>query len=315
MRKQTAYNKKMGIRLCGALIFVLMILGFLLAFIPTRMSSAHTNKIVSLYFNETGYSMDAFEQVYGVGEKTVLISEDEYDIPVYHYLSEESVNEKVIILVHWHESNHKAMYPLTEEFLKRGYDVVLYDQRSHGENTAKTVSFGLWESNDLKQVVQYVIEKYDYKKISILGQSMGASTVAYYSGTEHAKKNVDCVIIDSAYTAMNEEVSWEITKMNHSLLGKMLAQYGSIFSKMINGFGFEDVNIVKKIESNQIPTMIIHSKADMKCPFYMGQNLYESIGHWEKKFEIYDESEHLFAYWDETERYMDSIVSFMEGSQ
>ena len=44
---------------------------------------------------------------------------------------------------------------------------------------------------------------------------------------------------------------------------------------------------------------------------YMGEELYRSIRHGNKKFEIYEESEHLFAYWDESERYMKSVISFI----
>lgn len=311
MNKLHINQKKLPIALV-IIIALLIVLGIFLAVIPTRMSSVHTEKIVGLYANDTGYEIEEFEGKYGTGEETALTSESKYNIPVYYYEANDVSLNSVIILVHWHESNHKAMYPLAEEFLQLGYDVILYDQRSHGENTAGTVSFGLWESKDLQQVVQYVVDNYNYSMINVLGQSMGAATVAYYSGTAHAKENVNCVIIDSAYSSMDEEVSWEITKSKGSSIGSIIAGYGSMFSKLINGFAFEEADIVKMMKNNQIPTMIIHSKKDMKCPFYMGEELYQSIRHGNKKFEIYEESEHLFAYWDESERYIESVISFIE---
>lgn len=299
----------------GGVLICLLLLGVLVALIPTRMLESHTDKIVRLYFEDTNYSMESFENTYGTGESMVLKARDLHDIPVYYFENDSSEHDNLIILVHWHESNHKAMYPIAEEFLKKGFDVVLYDQRSHGKNTAKTVTFGLLESNDLTQVVDYALEKYNHDKVSILGQSMGAATVAFYSGTQHAKENVDCVIIDSAYSAMDEEVSWEITKKKDNFFGNMIAGYASVFSKVINGFGFDEPDILHMIEKNQIPTLIIHSREDKKCPFYMGQALYDNIGHAQKKFEVYDNSEHLFAYWDEPERYMESVLSFVGSCQ
>ena len=204
MDKLHINQKKLPIALV-IIIALLIVLGIFLAVIPTRMSSVHTEKIVGLYANDTGYEIEEFEGKYGTGEETVLTSEYKYNIPVYYYEANDVSLNSVIILVHWHESNHKAMYPLAEEFLQLGYDVILYDQRSHGENTAGTVSFGLWESKDLQQVVQYVVDNYNYSMINVLGQSMGAATVAYYSGTAHAKENVNCVIIDSAYSSMDED--------------------------------------------------------------------------------------------------------------
>ena len=65
-------------------------------------------------------------------------------------------------------------------------------------------------------------------------------------------------------------------------------------------------------KNNNLQTMIIHSRKDMKCPFFMGEELFNAIPHENKRFEIYDESEHLFAYWDESERYIESVISFIE---
>jgi len=304
-------KKFLSVGLLVIVVFSLM-LGILLAVIPTRMSTKHTEKIVGLYARDTGYNIEEFESKYGKGEKTILTSEYKHNIPVFYYTANDCPTNNVMILVHWHESNHKAMYPLAEEFLQHGYDVILYDQRSHGENTAETVSFGLFESKDLQHVVQYVVDNYDYSKISILGQSMGAATVAYYSGTEHANEHVNCVIIDSAYSSMYEEVAWEISKSRDSFFGHTLSDYGSLYSKLINNFSFQDADIVKRVKNNNLPTMIVHSRKDMKCPFYMGEELYKAIPHENKRFEIYDESEHLFAYWDESERYINSVISFID---
>ena len=106
-----------------------------------------------------------------------------------------------------HESNHKAMYPIADIFLDNGWNVVLYDQRAHGDNTAQSVTFGLYECTDLEEVVDFVNEKSQNTLVGALGQSMGGATVAYYSGTNHASNNLDFAIIDSAYSAMDEEIS------------------------------------------------------------------------------------------------------------
>jgi esterase/lipase len=66
------------------------------------------------------------------------------------------------------------------------------------------------------------------------------------------------------------------------------------------------------MSSNKIPTLVMHSKRDNKCPYYMGKELYESIPHTDKQLITFENSEHLFSFWDERERYIQSVFSFID---
>jgi uncharacterized protein len=313
MKANSSSIKKLVIALIG-LIFLVCLTGFLLAYIPTQMSEKHTNDIIELYFHDVGYSSDSFSTARNDNlESYTLTSDAGYTIPVYYICPNGAYENKTMIFVHWHESNHIAMYPLAELFLERGWNVVLYDQRAHGKNTAPTVTFGYIESADLKQVVDFVWDKSNGATIGALGQSMGAATVAYYSGTEHAKQSLDYAILDSAFSGMYDEIYWEISKTKFPLPAKALTSLGSIFCKLIYGFSFSDVDIVKQIKNNSIPTLVMHSKADQKCPYYMSENLFNAIPHDSKKFITYEDSEHLFSFWDEQDRYINELLLFIEA--
>ena len=67
MEKLHINHKKIPIELV-IIIVLLIVLGILLAVIPTRMSTKHTEKIVGLYANDTGYEIEEFEGKYGIGE-------------------------------------------------------------------------------------------------------------------------------------------------------------------------------------------------------------------------------------------------------
>ncbi|MEN6324780.1 MAG: alpha/beta hydrolase [Syntrophomonas sp.] len=288
-------------------------IGFLLAYMPSRMSEQHTNEIVELYFQDAGYSVDSFNSTWASKmEQYNLVSEQGHTIPVFYICSNEDYNNKTIILIHWHESNHIAMYPIAEDFLEQGWNVALYDQRAHGKNTAKTVTFGYLESLDLQQVVDFIFEKSNGATIGALGQSMGAATLAYYSGTEHASQHLDFAVIDSSFSGMYDEIYWEVSKAKFPLPAKALTTLGSGFCKLIYNYSFSDVDIVEQIGSSSIPTLILHNKSDQKCPFYMGQELFEAIPHSKKEFVTFEDSDHLFSYWDETGRYMNEVSSFID---
>lgn len=277
------------------------------------MSEVHTEEIVKSYFKDTGYSVSAFEKAWGAKtESFTLSSALGHTIPVTYICPNGIFENKTIILVHWHEANQKAMYPIAEEFLKRGWNVVLYDQRSHGKNSAKTVTFGHLESKDLQDVAAFASEKTNGAVLGALGQSMGAATVAYYSGTDHARRHLDFAVVDSAYSSMYEEIAYQISLSKIPLPSNALASLGSAYCKLLYGFRFSNADIAGKLRSNGIPTLVMHSKADTQCPYSMGEMLYTSIPHSSKKLVTFASSEHLFSFWDEPERYMQSVFSFID---
>lgn len=294
-------------------IFVVCIAGFLIAYIPSKMSEKRTNKIVDLYFSDTGFNIESFNDNW---QKHIHEYEIESDlghtIPVYYIAQNEKFDNKTVVLVHWHESNHAAMYPIAELFLENGWNVVLYDQRAHGKNKAKTVTFGYLESLDLAQVVDFTREKNGNKDVGVLGQSMGASTIAYYLGSDEAAENLSFAVIDSPYSGMHDEVLWELSKGKAPMISNAITSLGSAFCKALYGYSFRDVDIAKRIQNSSTPTLLVHSEADQKCPYYMAQDIFNAIPHEKKVILTYENSDHLFSFWDEPKRYAEEILSFID---
>ncbi|GKX28059.1 alpha/beta hydrolase [Vallitalea longa] len=296
----------------GALLIILV--GFLLAFIPARMTKIHTDKIVKLYLNDMSYDIEDFhDKCYDMIQEDELITEDGHSIPIFYLLKENTYDNKTIVLVHWHESNHKAMYPIAEFFLEQDFNVVLYDARAHGDNTAKTVTFGYYEKEDLGTVIDYVNSKMTEDNIiGALGQSMGGATVGYYSGSNHGSENLDFAIIDSGYTSMYDEIGWQIDSFFIPMPTELLTKLGNLSNNQVYGYTYKNVSIVDAMKKSSIPTLIIHSEIDKKCPYYMGKELYEAIPHDNKRLVTFNNSKHLCAFWDEQAKYEEAIISFID---
>ncbi len=305
-------------RYCGIILSVVLlltgILAVFLAYLPGKMTEEHTDEIVELYFNDMNYDSENFIKDWNsVLEADVVLADDGHEIPIFYYRPMNSYDNKTIILIHWHEANHKAMYPIAEIFLEQNFNVVLYDAPAHGSNTAKRVSFGYYEKDDLERIVTYTRSKMSNDNIiGVLGQSMGGTTVAYYSGTEHAAENLDFAIIDSAFTSMDAIIAWQIDNISPIIPTKLLIHLGNISSKLMYGYSYNEVNAVNSIKNNRIPTLILHSKADQKCPFKMGEELYKAICCNNKRLIIFENSLHLKAFWDENEKYRKAIFDFIE---
>ncbi|MBQ2657346.1 MAG: alpha/beta hydrolase [Erysipelotrichaceae bacterium] len=182
-------------------------------------------------------------------------------------------HNRYIIMVHGIWSRRENMYERAIEFDKLGYNVLIVDQRGAGESEGKYYTYGFKESLDLLIWIDYLISTYSDVQICLYGLSMGASTVMM-STANQLPDSVKCIVEDCGYSSMKEE-------LDHVLKKDYKLAYTGIVLKLIEnrmqeefGFTYEDVNIKKFLESNSIPILFIHGKADEFVPYDMAKILY-----------------------------------------
>lgn len=311
LKKLVKYSTIVTIVLLTSLIVV----SLLIVYMSSRMTEKHTNQISGMFINDMNYDLISFvNDSLNHSVEMEITSRYGHKIPITYFKNDDNFNKKTVVLVHWHETNRLAMYPLTELFFKDGYNVVLYDQRAHGGNTAKTVTFGLYEKDDLEDVINYIENQASEDiEIGLLGQSMGASTVGYYLGTQHSREHVKFAIMESPFSSMYQEIKWNIESIiRNKFISSSLTRLGSRANELIYGFRFEDVSILESMKNNSIPTLIMHSKSDSVCAFSMGEELFAMIPHTNKKFIIFDNTQHIQAFFQEREKYVSELTSFIK---
>ena len=306
-------TKKTLIIIAVAVILISLTTGALLAYYPLQMSQEHTTKIANMFLQDMGFNKQSFYNLYQpiIQESTIKSSKHNHNIPI-KYFKNESYIKPTIILVHWHETDHTVMLPLAEMFIKQGYNVVLYDQRAHGNNTAKIVTFGYYEQDDLQDVINFVKSKAKNVPIGVLGQSMGASTLGFYIGTDHAKNSIDFAIIESPFSNMYQELEYNIHfKLGFKLPVSLALNVGSMFNKIINGFTFKEVSITKHIKNTSIPTLIMHSKDDTVCPYSMGKEVYEAMSFNNNEMVTFNNTKHVTAFFTNRGLYEKKVINFI----
>lgn len=102
-----------------------------------------------------------------------------------------------IIFSHGISCTHGMMIKHVDLFLKNKFNVVLFDQRRHGNSEGKFSSYGYYEKEDLSLFVNYVKNEFrEDKFIGVIGESMGASTALQML---EINNSVDFIISESAF--------------------------------------------------------------------------------------------------------------------
>ncbi len=257
-----------------------------------------------------GFDRETFHETYQ-GINFEIISEDGNTIPGTCYRSAQETG-KWVILVHGAGGDRECMIPLVGPYLEKGYHVLTYDQRGHGDNSDRRVSFGIFEKRDVQALVDYVRAELGAETVALHGQSMGAQTAALYAATEHGTDSLDALILDSPVPGLE----WLMTQMFledgcTQAQAKAILTCGRIYSRVVAGMRFEDGDTIVQARKITVPCMVILSERDnVSLPDEVEQ-LYDNLGSPDKLLMRVD-SKHIEGVIDNPEQYFDGVFHFLD---
>lgn len=279
------------------------------------VTNENTSEVSTNFWSQYGINYDEFKQEYKIEKIELKSSLDGHIIPADYIYSKKNKdkNSNTAILVHGLGGNRLTTYPVAEFFLENGYNVIAYDQRSSGENTAEYTTFGYFESEDLKDYVKYA-NKYinNYHDLVLWGTSFGGATVGIALGDTYINDNVDYVILDCPVSNMKYMIKTNIDQMNVGIATDYMVSMGSIINKMKLGFSYDDANVCNYTSETDIPVLIFNSKVDEVTPYFMGEDIYKSIKHDNKKIVSVEDSKHADIWLDYNSKYKKEIIDFIK---
>lgn len=222
----------------------------------------------------------------------------------------ENYSDKIVICVHgFTGSGKKDFASLAQAYYKNGYNVLLVDNRAHGQSEGKYVGFGVLDRFDLRNWVKYVINRFGSNvQIFLHGISMGAATVLMASSI--MPKNVRGIIADCGFTSVYEIFEY-VLKRDYHLPKFPIIYLTNIMSKIRAGYGYKDVNTTAEIARSDIPILFIHGENDEFVPLWMTMKNYSHCKAYKELF-IVKESEHAESHYIDKKGYERRILTFIE---
>ena len=206
-------------------------------------------------------------------------------------------------------SGKKDFASLAQAYYKNGYNVLLVDNRAHGQSEGKYVGFGVLDRLDLRNWVKYVINRFGSNvQIFLHGISMGAATVLMASSI--MPKNVRGIITDCGFTSVYEIFEY-VLKRDYHLPKFPIIYLTNIMSKIRAGYGYKDVNTTAEIARSDIPILFIHGENDEFVPLWMTMKNYSYCKAYKELF-IVRESEHAESHYIDKKGYERRILTFIE---
>lgn len=182
-----------------------------------------------------------------------------------------------IVISHGLGASKSDFTDFSAELSRRGYHVLLYDFRGHGESQGRRTSLGYLEQKDLLAAVDYVKQREDVQEdgVGLYGFSLGAA-VSIMTAARH--KNVRAVVSDSSYTSLKEEG----VHVLQSFYRLPSFPFETLMTWAYRLFFFTDVDDVSPLKEiaglSPIPVFLIGGERDRMMPASFAERLFEKAG-------------------------------------
>lgn len=152
-----------------------------------------------------------------------------------------------------------------------GRNVLLIDQRCHGNSEGHTITFGILERRDVLGWISWANQRFGEVPILLSGVSMGAATVLMVSGME-LSENVKAVVADCPYDAPSNIIKKVLGQDMGMPVGLVypLIRFGGMVYGRFNLNAFSPVEAVRK---TKLPILLIHGDDDRFVPYNMSVNI------------------------------------------
>ncbi len=185
-----------------------------------------------------------------------------------------SETHRWIISIHGYKDSHHFMLPYGAVFYRKGYHVLLPDNRAHGVSEGKYIGMGWLDKEDIAEWIDWIIRRDSQAQIILHGISMGGATVMMTAG-----KNLDHVvgyIEDCGYTSV-----WDIfacvMKRDYHLPAFPILHACRAISRRRLGYDYVKASALTQLADCDKPMLFIHGEKDDFVPTDMGYEVYKAF--------------------------------------
>ena len=171
-----------------------------------------------------------------------------------------------IVYLHGIADNRSSAAGVVERYTARGFQVIAYDSRAHGQSTGTACTYGVFEKRDLQKVLDVVGDR----RIVLIGTSLGAA-VALQAAADDPRLRV--VVAAETFsdlrTVATERAPFIFTRGSIDRAFALAEQQG--------GFSVDAASPVASASRIKAPVLLIHGAADRETPPDHSRRVFDAL--------------------------------------
>ena len=164
-----------------------------------------------------------------------------------------------MLVLHGLGQDKAAYLGIGERLAKKGYDTVLPDLRAHGDSDGQYMTYAVKEKQDLKAVIDALIEdKLIHPDVYVFGQNLSAAVAIHYASIDSRCKGVYAV---APYAGLREIARYWYPLMSLKDFDKVVARAGKLA-----GIDPAATSTLKAAGRLTCPIVVYHGMIDSSAP-------------------------------------------------
>ena len=187
----------------------------------------------------------------------------------------EKPSRKFVLGIHGYRSFARSEYaPHIAFYRSLGYNMLLPDDRGHGQSQGDFITFGNTDRLDCVKWAQYLVQRFGPDvQILLHGVSMGGATVLSASAEPELPKQVFGVVSDCGFSCVRDAFAFQLKAMYHveSDFPVKVCQW---YAKHKAGFDFTEARPIDRVKEARVPIFFVQGAEDCLVPKEMAEQLY-----------------------------------------
>ncbi|MFC0271484.1 alpha/beta hydrolase [Metabacillus herbersteinensis] len=287
------------------LLSYVLFIGFFFTNKMMYIKKRTNQEIIDRETTDGHYNQESFDSL----EKHAVSVSSQFGYDIKGYLVAPHPTKRYIIICHGVTVNRVNSVKYMNLFIRKGWNVLIYDHRGHGESGGRTTSYGFYEKFDLQSVVDWLKHHVgEDLTLGIHGESMGAVTTLLYGGM--VEDGADFYIADCPFSDLETQLLYRL-KVEFGIPSFLVLPIARSFLKLRDRYSMKDVSPIAVVDQIKNPILFIHSKNDDYILSTMSEQLFEKKKG-SKKIYLAEKGSHAMSYTENREQYEQIIAEFLE---